>query len=172
MRKSIFAKAFCFSILFAIYLAFSLPAFAQSDVGTITGFVRDPSGAVVPNAKVTIRNEGTGEVHIVTSDAQGHYTVPNLLPALYTMVAEVGGFKKFESTHNKLDANTTLSLDANLTVGQPTETVEVSATAEVLQTESGAVQSEVTGRQVQDQELNGRNPIFTAASTNTSAIRI
>lgn len=162
MRKSILAKAFCFCILFAIYIALSTAAFAQSDVGTITGFVRDPSGAVIPNARVTIRNEGTGEVHAVTSDTQGHYTVPNLLPALYTMVAEAGGFKKFESTHNKLDASTTLSLDANLTVGQPTETVEVSATAEVLQTESGAVQAEVTGRQVQDQELNGRNPIFMA----------
>ena len=118
MGKRILAKAFCPCILSAIYVAFSIATFAQSDVGTITGFVRDPSGAVVPNAKVTIRNEGTGEEHTVASDAQGHYTVPNLLPALYTMTAEAGGFKKFESTHNKLDANSTLSLDANLTVGQ------------------------------------------------------
>src|ERR1700685_2194569 len=150
----------CLALAFGF--VFSIAAFAQSDVGAITGFVRDPSGAVIPSAKVTITNEGTHEEHTVTTDAQGHYTVPNLLPAEYTMKAEVGGFKKFESTHNKLDASTTLSLDATLTVGQPTETVEVSATAEVLQTESGAVQAEVTGRQVQDQELNGRNPIYMA----------
>lgn len=162
MGKSVLARAFCFCCWFAIYLVFSTAAFAQSDAGTITGFVKDPSRASVPGSKVTIRNEGTGEEHTVTSDAQGHYTVPNLLPALYTMTAEAGDFKRFESTHNKLDASTTLSLEANLAVGQPTETVEVSATAEVLQTESGAVQSEVTGRQVQDQELNGRNPIYMA----------
>lgn len=166
MGKSVSAKALrlCLytGLMFAACLAFSTAAFAQSDAGTITGFVKDPSGASVPGSKVTLKNEGTGEVHTVTSDAQGHYTVPNLQPALYTMDAEAGGFKKFESTHNKLDASTTLSLDANLAVGQPTETVEVSATAAVLQTESGAVQSEVTGRQVQDQELNGRNPIFMA----------
>ena len=54
MKSCIPAKAFCLCALFAIYIAFSIPAFAQSDVGTITGFVRDPSGATVPSAKVTI----------------------------------------------------------------------------------------------------------------------
>jgi hypothetical protein len=79
---------------FIFCLLFSAAAFAQSDVGTITGFVRDPTGAVVPNAKVTIRSEATGEGHTVTTDGAGHYTVPSLLPGLYTMVAEVSGFKK------------------------------------------------------------------------------
>jgi outer membrane receptor for ferrienterochelin and colicin len=78
------------------------------------------------------------------------------------MVAEVSGFKKFTSTHNKLEPNSTVALDASLAVGQTSETIEVSATAEVLQTESGAVQSEVTGQQIQDQELNGRSPIYSA----------
>lgn len=147
---------------FIFCLSLSAVAFAQSDVGTITGFVRDPTGAVVPNAKVTIKSEATGEGHTVTTDGAGHYTVPSLLPGLYTMVAEVSGFKKFTSTHNKLEPNSTVALDANLTVGQTSETIEVSATAEVLQTESGAVQSEVTGKQIQDQELNGRSPIYSA----------
>ncbi|HLH02379.1 MAG TPA: carboxypeptidase regulatory-like domain-containing protein [Bryobacteraceae bacterium] len=149
----------------ALALLFSIQSpklYAQSDAGTITGFVHDPSGAVVPNAKVTITSEATHEEHSVTSDTQGHYTVTNLLPGYYTMTAEVAGFKKFTSTHNKLEANSTIALDANLAVGQPTETVEVTATAAVLQTESGAVQSEVTGRQIQDQELNGRSPIYSA----------
>ncbi len=78
------------------------------------------------------------------------------------MTAEVSGFKKFESTHNTLQPNSTLALDAALQVGQATETVEVSATAEVLQTESGAVQSEVTGAQIQNEEINGRSPIYSA----------
>ncbi len=78
--------------------------------------------------------------------ADDHYTIANLLPELYTMTTEATGFKKFESTHNKLQANSTVALDGNLAVGATTETVEVTSTAEVLQTESGAVQSEVTGR--------------------------
>jgi hypothetical protein len=78
------------------------------------------------------------------------------------MSAEVAGFKKFSSSHNTLDANTTVALNADLTVGQTSETVEVSATAEVLQTESGSVQSEVTGTQIDKLELNGRSPIYAA----------
>jgi hypothetical protein len=135
---------------------------AQSDVGTIVGFIRDQTGAVVPGAKVTILNEGTGEVHTVSSDAQGHYTLPSLPPASYSITAEASGFKKFTSSHNKLDSNSTIDLDANLQVGAATQTVEVSGTASVLQTQSGAVQSEVTGQQVQNQELNGRNPLYMA----------
>ena len=78
------------------------------------------------------------------------------------MTAEVPGFKQFVSKQNKLEANSTIKLDGNLQVGQTTETVEVSASAEVLQTESGAVQAEVTGQQIQDQEFNGRSPIYAA----------
>jgi hypothetical protein len=144
------------------FLFFSIAAFAQSDVGTIVGFVKDSTGAVVPSAKVTITNEGTGEVHTVTTDAQGHYTVPSLPPAYYSMTAEASGFKKFTSSHNKLESNSTISLDGDLSVGAETQTVEVTGTAAVLQTQSAAVQSEVTGQQIQDQELNGRNPLYMA----------
>lgn len=111
---------------------------------------------------MTIKSEATNEEHTVATDAGGHYTVTSLLPGLYTMTSEVSGFKKFTSTHKNLQPNSTLALDANLAVGQPSETVTVSDTAQVLQTESGAVQSEVTGRQIQDQELNGRSPIYSA----------
>jgi hypothetical protein len=144
------------------FLFFPLFVFAQSDVGTIVGFVKDSTGAVVPSAKVIITNEGTGEVHTVTTDAQGHYTVPSLPPAYYSMTAEASGFKKFTSTHNKLESNSTISLDGDLSVGAETQTVEVTGTAAILQTQSAAVQSEVTGQQVQDQELNGRNPLYMA----------
>ena len=80
MRKTVLVKAKSLCCVIAICLAFSLAMFAQSDVGTITGFVRDQSGAVVPQAKVTIKSEATNEERVVTTDASGHYTVPNLLP--------------------------------------------------------------------------------------------
>ncbi|HZQ53636.1 MAG TPA: carboxypeptidase regulatory-like domain-containing protein [Bryobacteraceae bacterium] len=162
MSHCLVTKALRLCIAFVVCLALSIPVFAQSDVGTITGFVRDPTGAVVPNAKVTIKNEATNESRTVTTDNSGHYTVTNLLPGSYEMTAEVAGFKKFDSKNNTLQPNSTLALDGNLTVGQTTETVEVTSTAEVLQTESGAVQSEVTGTQIQNLELNGRSPIYSA----------
>ena len=150
------------SLLCAVWMTvlFSAGAFAQSDKSTIGGFVKDASGAVVPNAKVLLTNEATGENHQVTADTQGHYTVPNLTSGNYTLTVEEKGFKKYVSTHNTLSANSTLSLDAPLTVGSATEEVTVSATAQVLQTESAAVQQEITGQQVSDQELNGRNPLY------------
>jgi len=72
----------------ALMIFISVAAFAQSDVGTIVGFVKDQSGAVVPNAKVTIQNEGTGELHTVSTDEEGRYTAPSLPPAYYSMTAE------------------------------------------------------------------------------------
>jgi hypothetical protein len=145
---------------FAFLILTSPAALAQNDVGSVVGFVTDPSGAAVANATVTITNEGTGEKRTVTADAQGHYAVPNLPPATYTMTAEAKGFQKFESTHNALASNTTISIAATLTVGETSQTVEVTSTAALLQTQSAAVQSEITGEQVQKQELNGRNPIY------------
>ena len=143
---------------------FSAVMMAQSDVGSIGGFVRDPSGSVVPKAKVTIRNEATGQEHTTSTNDSGYYAVTNLPPGPYTMTVEATGFKKAESTNNRLDPNTTLSLDATLTVGAISETVQVSATAAVLQTESSAVQDEVPGQQVNMQELNGRNPSTSPSS--------
>ncbi len=148
------------TILLCIF--FTAIAVAQSDYGSIGGFVKDPSGGVVPKGKVVVKNEATNQEHAVTTNDTGYYTVPNLPPGLYTITAEAAGFKKFQSTHVKLDANSALSFDASLVVGATTETVEVSATAAALQTESGSVQSEVTGTQIQSQELNGRNPIYMA----------
>lgn len=142
---------------------FTTSLFAQSDNGSISGYVRDPSGAIVPGAHVVIKNEGTNEEHPVTTDTGGHYSVTNLQPGMYSMTAEAGGFKKFSSTQNKLNANSALLLNADLAVGQATETIEVSATASQLQTESGSVQKNVTSQQIQAQELNGRNPLYMAS---------
>ncbi len=118
---------------------------------------------MVPNAKVVIKNEATGEAHEATTNGDGYYAVTNLQPALYSMSTEVAGFKKFESVQNRLNANTTLSLSASLAVGQSTETIEVTSSASLLQTESGAVQAVIGEQQLQAQELNGRNPIYMAS---------
>jgi hypothetical protein len=135
---------------------------AQSDLGKISGFVKDPSGATVPNAKVTIRNSATAVERQTTTNESGYYVVTNVPPGLYTMTVEASGFQKYESKDNKLDPSGDLVIEASLTVGAATQTVEVSASAVALQTESATVQKLVTREQIDSLELNGRNPIFMA----------
>src|SRR6266446_6644890 len=143
-------------------LVCSAMLFAQSDLGRISGFIKDPSGATVPNAKVTVRNN-IGVERQVTTNESGYYVVTNVPPGLYTMITEAAGFHRFETTSNKLDPNAELVIDATLTVGSASQTVEVSASAVPLQTESASVQKLITREQIDLLELNGRNPIGLAA---------
>jgi len=135
--------------------------FAQSDLGRISGFIKDPSGATIANAKVTVQNKSGVERQTATNDS-GYYVITNVPPGLYTMVAQAAGFQKYETTNNKLDPSADLVIDATLSVGAASQTVEVSASAVLLQTESAAVQKDVTREQIDALELNGRNPIFMA----------
>ena len=131
MLRNVRVHLSCLCVLLVGCSVLAVPARAQSDVGTIAGFIRDHSGAVVPGARVTLQNEGTGQEQSAISDAQGRFTITNLQPADYTMTAEAKGFKKFISTHNRLSASTTINIDATLDIGQLSETVEVTATASV-----------------------------------------
>ena len=145
-------------VLFALGAAL----FAQSDLGSIQGFVKDPSGALIPNAKVTLHNQSGLERQATTSES-GSYTITNIPPGLYTLTVEASGFKKYESSSNKLDPSSALEIDATLTVGAASETVEVSATAVTLQTESASVQKLISREQIDALELNGRNPVGLAS---------
>jgi hypothetical protein len=149
----------CLALFFLL-----IPAvFGQSDNGAIAGFAKDPSGAVVPKATVTLKNEATGVQQRETTNDAGYYTFTNIPPGLYTVSIEAAGFKKFDSVHNKLDPSANLELDAALSVGAATETVEVTASAQVLQTDSAVVGKDVTRAQIDGLELNGRNPLFMAS---------
>jgi hypothetical protein len=154
-----YVRSFAAAAFIAALLIFTLPVHGQSDYGSITGFVKDPSGAVVPNAKVVLKNEATGTERPVTTNDSGYYVGTNLPPGYYTVSAEAPGFKKFESTRNKLDPNAVLAVDGSLTVGAATETVQVTAEAAPIQSESASVQKLITREQIDALELNGRNPI-------------
>jgi hypothetical protein len=160
MKATRFART-ALLVLPAVLLSAGL-ASGQSDFGSISGFVRDPSGASVPKAKVNLRNQSGLERQTLTIDS-GYYAVTNLPPGMYTLSVEAPGFKKYDSTENKLDPSAALSIDATLTVGAASETVEVRASATPLQSESAAVSSLVTRQQIDMLELNGRNPIGLAA---------
>ena len=150
--------------LFFAVLLLSVNIFAQSDLGSIQGFVKDPSGSSIPNAKVLVRNQA-GLERTTNSNEAGYFTITSIPSGVYTVQVEAPGFKKFDSVNNKLDASSSLNIDATLTVGAPTETVEVTANASAVQTESATVQRLVTRDQIDGLELNGRNPIFMANLT-------
>jgi len=136
--------------------------FAQSDNSSISGIVRDPSGAAVPNAKVIVRNEATIFERQTTTNDTGFYTATNISPGYYTVVVESAGFKSFTSTRNQLQAALPLQVNVDLTVGQVTDTVNVEANVAQLNTESSTVGKTVEQMQIQNLTLNGRNPLLLA----------
>jgi len=153
-------KNICVRVILVLFcsLASSAVAFAQSDLGTISGYVKDPSGGTIAGAQITIKNQ-SGIERQTTTNESGYYSVTNIPPGFYTLTVEASGFQKYESINNKLDPSAHLGIDATLTVGSATQTVEVTATTVPLQTESAAVQRLITRQQIDMLELNGRNPV-------------
>ncbi|HVW85927.1 MAG TPA: carboxypeptidase regulatory-like domain-containing protein, partial [Bryobacteraceae bacterium] len=146
----------------AAFLMGGVTGFAQSDLGSIQGVVKDPSSALVPNATVSVKNQAGLERQTKTNES-GFYAITNIPPGIYTITVDAPGFKKFESSNNKLDPSSTLGIDPTLTVGAASDTVQVSASATQIQTESATVQKLVTRDQIDALELNGRNPVGLAS---------
>jgi hypothetical protein len=149
-------------MLLAMFCLVAVSAFAQSDNASISGIVKDPSGAVVTGANVTVTNEGTGFERKTTTNESGFYTITNIQPGFYKVAVEAAGFKKFETTRNRLEAAISRQVNVDLTVGQVSESVTVEANAAQLNTESAAVGKTVDQTQIQNLALNGRNPLFLA----------
>jgi hypothetical protein len=148
--------------LLAVTTLATTAALAQSDTAQISGFVRDPSAAVVPGANVTVTNEATGLERKAKANESGYYVVSNLPPGFYTVAVEATGFKRFVKTRNKLDANLPATVDVTLEVGAVTEAIEVVASAAAVQSETATVGRLVESTQIQNMMLNGRNPIWLA----------
>ncbi len=113
-----------------------LPGFGQVFTATVTGVVTDPSGQVVPNATVTLTNTSNNETRTASSGGNGNYTVSQLLPGTYELSAQAAGFKRYVRQGVILNANDTAELKVNLEVGSTSETVEVSAAAPLLDTQT------------------------------------
>jgi hypothetical protein len=126
------------------------------ETGVITGVVKDNTGAVIPNAPVVVRNNETGLTTSSTSNAQGLYVSPPLNPGDYTVEISVPGFKK-EVEKVRLEVGQRVSVDAALALGATSETIEVQATGELLETESSSVSNLRSEEAVKNLPLNGRN---------------
>lgn len=123
-------------LLLSFCLFFSTALFAQSERGTITGTVRDASGAIIPAAKVTITNTKTGVAVSIPSNDTGDFTVPQLPVGTYSVRVEKDGFRPASLTGIELNASATVRADASLEVGASTQAIEVSASAMTLSTEN------------------------------------
>src|ERR1039458_7813739 len=120
-------------------------AFAQSDRGTITGTVVDSSNAVVPGAKVVLTNSGTGVHQETTTTSTGNYAIASLSVGRYTLSVEQPGFARYEQSNILVQVAETARVDVTLQVGQATQSVEVSADASMLKTESAEQSSSIGG---------------------------
>jgi hypothetical protein len=132
----------------------------QSTSGSITGTVKDGAGAPVPDATVLVTNPATNLTRKVTTNSAGVFTAAQIPPGNYTIAVEKTGFKKLEKTNIVLNAIDLVNAgDFTLDVGAVTDTVTVSAEAAriEIQSETGERSGIVTGTQIKDLALNGRN---------------
>ncbi len=141
----------------ALLLAFAGAAWAQTETGQISGTVLDQQGNGVPKAKITIRNIGTGALRETVSDDHGSFVVTNLLPAKYAVLVEAAGFTKLDQ---KVDIapGARIGLDLKLEVGKVSETIEVSATALAVNTETQTLGQVIDSIKIADLPLLTRNP--------------
>jgi len=143
----------------AIALVWALSCAAQTSTSQISGVVRDSSGAVIPAATVTLTNDATGVVQKQSTTEGGVYAFPAIPVGSYTIKAEATGFRALTRAGNVVQVNTPLTVDITMEVGAATESVEVSASAEVLQTSSATLGNVVEQKAVVNLPLNGRNPL-------------
>jgi hypothetical protein len=147
-----------FRLLWLLVVLATLSGLLNAQVtGTITGTIRDTTGAVIPDAKVTATNTGTNLARTVATDPAGHYVVPLLAVGSYQVRVEKEGFAPFLQTGVLLQANTQVQVEAVLQVKSATEEVTVSSTPNLLQTNSSALVQVVDQQRVADLPLNGRN---------------
>ena len=134
----------------------AFPAFAQIDRGAIVGTVEDSSGAVVPQATVTVTNKATGVALATPVNSVGEYQVLALIPGTYTVRVQAKGFETSVRDDIAVHVQDRLSLNFNLKVGSINEQVVVTETEPLLQTQTADVGSVVDTKRVNDLPLNGR----------------
>src|SRR6201996_6498482 len=142
-------------------------AMAQQGTATINGVVKDPSGAAIPNARVELINVGTSVVRSTSTNSDGAYAFPSVVPGVYTMAASATGFSAVTQSAITLEVSQTAPFDFQLTVGTAQQNITVNAAeGAALETATSELGTVVNTREVNDLPLNGRN--FTQLLTITA----
>lgn len=137
-------------------------ATAQVDTGTIVGQVTDSTGAVIPNAEVTLRSQETNQTQTAHTDSSGQYTFSLVRIGTYTITVKEQGFQTAERVNVRLEIQQQLSIPFVLQTGGVQQTVVVSSGAPLLQTQSASVGQVINQEQINNLPLNGRNYYFLA----------
>jgi len=141
-------------------LASVQPSFGQATgSASLRGTVKDPQGAIIRDATVTITNERTKDERRTKSSEDGTYTFTALTPGNYTVKTEAAGFKTKTQTGFAIETSDTKGLDISMEVGQPTETVTVTANADTLQTETGSRENTITSKQIDNLSIISRSSL-------------
>jgi hypothetical protein len=130
---------------------------AQSTTGSIYGTVADSSGAVIPQAAVTVVEVQTNETHATASNESGNYVFPSLAPGSYTVTAKRNGYQTETQTGIRLDTNQNLHVIFNLNVGSIVQNVTVTATTTLVDTRESELGSTIDQARLEQLPLNGRN---------------
>jgi hypothetical protein len=144
-------------LLCALVLALTASlALAQSPVGTISGVVSDDTGAVIPNASVTIKNKATDLTRQLVTSSDGSYSAPSLPAGQYEVRVEVKGFRTVvrEAT---VETGATTTSDMRMSVGATTEVVNVEAASAQISYDSNTIDGVITRQKIQGLPLNGRS---------------
>ncbi len=138
-------------------------ALAQGTASRVTGVVVDPTGAIIPDATVTLTNEAMKVDFVTQTTSTGNYVFDSVQVGTYTVTVEKPGFKKFVSTGNTVNINQPATVDVSLTVGEVSDVVQVTSSAEQVQTASsgnlGNTVEQVTLTSLPIVGNRGRNPL-------------
>jgi len=145
------------TLLLGLSLLLPMPSFGQAVYGSIFGTVTDPSGAVIPNANVTIKDLRKGTTDRVTTDASGNYSATHLIPDVYQVRIESQGFETSVSDNVQVSADTGTKFDAALKTGAQTETVQVTGEAPQLKTDRADVATIFNERSLEQLPTFNRN---------------
>ncbi|HEX3251244.1 MAG TPA: TonB-dependent receptor [Pyrinomonadaceae bacterium] len=143
-------------ISLSLLLVFAGAVFAQSNTGSITGVVTDANGAVVPNATVTVTNQGTNEKRTVQSDGEGRYEVPGLPTGVYTVESTSTGFQATSIKDLRLAVGEKARADITMNVGGVDATVTVAGQTR-LDSETATVSDTIATERISDNPVNGRD---------------
>jgi Carboxypeptidase regulatory-like domain len=165
-------KSFSYIILTAVLLLLlpSQRVFGQVDEGSINGVVQDPTGAVVPNAQVTLLNTDQGITLTTTTNGAGEYTFSPVRIGHYSVSVSAPGFSTTNQQNLQVTVGLALQVNVQLKTGSTSETVQVTTAPPELQTSESSVGQTVTGQTINNLPLNGRNFTFLAqlgAGVNT-----
>ncbi len=141
---------------------------AQEASATVNGVVSDPSGAAVPKAEVSLRNQETAVIKTTLANNEGTYAFLNVVPGVYTLHVNAPGFAAQSQPNITLQVNQTAAIDFHLRVGDANTTVTVEATAAAVESATAELGTVVTTREVTELPLNGRN--FTQLLTITPGV--